>query len=41
MLEKAKELTDTDYDYVYGEDVSAYLRALNVITVFPSEEEVE
>jgi len=41
MLEKAKELTDTDYDYVYGEDVSAYLRALIEFTVFPSEEEVE
>lgn len=41
MLEKAKELTDTDSDYVYGEDVSAYLRAIIEFTVFPSEEEVE
>ena len=41
MLDKAKELTDTDSDYVYGEDVSAYLRALIEFTVFPSEEEVE
>ena len=41
MGEKAKELTDTDSDYVYGEDVSAYLRALIEFTVFPSEEEVE
>ncbi|HKL76496.1 MAG TPA: ferritin family protein, partial [Halanaerobiales bacterium] len=24
MLDKAKDLTDTDSDYVYGEDVSAY-----------------
>ncbi|MGM0437013.1 MAG: ferritin-like domain-containing protein [Bacillota bacterium] len=41
MLEKAKELTDTDSDYVYSEDVSAYLRAIIEFTVFPSEEEVE
>ena len=41
MLDKAKDLTDTDSDYVYGEDVSAYLRALIEFTVFPSEEEVE
>ena len=41
MLEKAKDLTDTNSDYVYGEEVSAYLRAIIEFTVFPSAEEVE
>ena len=41
MLDKAKELTDTESDYVYDEDVSAYLNALIEFTVFPSEAEVE
>lgn len=41
MLDRAKELTDTDSDYVYDEDVSAYLNALIEFTVFPAEAEVE
>ncbi|MGM0410567.1 MAG: ferritin family protein [Bacillota bacterium] len=41
MLDEAKELTDTDSDYVYGEEVSAYLSALIEFSVFPAEEEVE
>ena len=41
MLDEAKELTDTDSDYVYGEEVSAYLSAIIEFTVFPAEEEIE
>ncbi len=41
MLDEAKKLTDTDSDYVYGEEVSAYLKALIEFSVFPAEEEVE